>query len=332
MIFPWTLEPLAKLAEMRPRLPHALLLHGRDGVGQFELAMAFAQFLLCEKPDNVQACGGCAACGWFVQGNHPDFRLLQPESMVAEDEEGEKPADSKKKSDQIRIDQVRELQRFLSVGTHRAGLRVIVLHPADSMNVPTQNALLKMLEEPPPDTVFVLVTSQPHRLAATIRSRCQSIAVPLPDRKLAAAWLQEQKVDDPASMLALAGGAPLSAVRLAQSDPVRRRLIEQLGDPRFDPLTAAEHCLGVEPGEVVGWLQRWVYDLMSLKLAGTVRYHVANDRAVRAMAGRCDASAAAALLRRLARARGLAQHPLNPRLFVEDVLIGYGTLIGAAER
>ena len=317
---------------MRPRLPHALLLHGREGVGQFELALAFAQFLLCENP-NGKACGGCAACGWFEQGNHPDFRLLQPESLADEEEGGEAPADSKKKkSIQIRIEQVRDLQRFLAVGTHRAGLRVIVLHPADSMNVPTQNAVLKALEEPPPDTLFLLVTSQPHRLAATIRSRCQGIAVPLPDRALAAAWLKEQGVEDPGSLLALAGGAPLSAARLAQSDTVRRRLVEQLGDARFDPLIAADYCLGVEPGEIVGWLQRWVYDLLSLKLAGTVRYHVADDRAVRAMADRCDASGAAALLRRLARARGLAQHPLNARLFVEDLLIGYGALIGAAGR
>jgi DNA polymerase III subunit delta' len=328
-MFSWTLTPLSRLAEMRSRLPHALLLHGREGVGQFELAMAFAQFLLCEAPqDSGQACGKCPPCGWFGQGNHPDFRLLQPDSLVGEEDGPEAPADPKKKSAQIRIDQVRDLQRFLAVGTHRAGLRVIVLHPADSMNVSTQNAVLKGLEEPPPSTLFLLVTSQPHLLLPTIRSRCQSVAIPMPDRKLAAGWLEEQGVEDPGALLALAGGAPLSALRLVEHEPSRRRLIEQLQDSRFDPIAAADHCLAAEPAEVVAWLQRWVYDLLSIKLTGIVRYHVANEAAVRATAARCHPAGAAALLRRFAKARSLAQHPLNPRLFVEDLLIDYGALIG----
>jgi DNA polymerase III subunit delta' len=332
MIFSWNIGLLAQLAEMRPRLPHALLLQGREGVGQFELAMAFAQYLLCEQgqPDG-RACGRCAACTWFGQGSHPDFRLLQPESM-APDEAGEAVADSKKKSDQIRIEQVRELQRFLSVGTHRAGLRVIVVHPADSMNVSTQNALLKNLEEPPPDTLFLLVTSFPHRLLPTIRSRCQNVAVPMPGKDEAIQWLKGQGLEHPETLLALAGGAPLSATQLAESEPARRRLIDQLRDPRFDPVAAAEHCLGNEPGEVIGWLQRWVYDLLSLRLSGQIRYHVADQQGVQATAARCDPARTVAVLRKLARARSLAQHPLNPKLFFEDLLIEYQGLIDGSHR
>ena len=329
MILTWHEKQLAQLAEMRARLPHALLVSGRDGVGQFELAMAFAQFLLCEQPDG-RACGHCSACNWFEQGNHPDFRLLQPESMDSE-EEGDAGADSKKKSDQIRIEQVRDLQRFLSVGTHRGGLRVIVLHPADAMNVSTQNAVLKSLEEPPPDTVFLLVTSFPHRMLATIRSRCQSIAVPLPDQDQAVRWLEDQRIENPESLLALAGGAPLSALRLSESEPLRRRLTEQLGDPGFYPVSAAECCLKAEPGEVVAWLQRWVYDLLSLRLTGRVRYHPADEAGVRAIAARCDPTRTAALLRKLAKARSLASHPLNPRLFFEDLLIQYAELISGGD-
>ena len=325
------MKQLAQLAEMRARLPHALLVHGREGVGQFELAMAFAQFLLCEQPaPGGRACGRCSACNWFGQSNHPDFRLLQPERMAA-DEDGD-AADSKKKSDQIRIEQVRDLQRFLAVGTHRGGLRVIVLHPADAMNVSTQNAVLKSLEEPPPGTLFLLVTSFPHRLLPTIRSRCQNIAVAIPDRELAVRWLEEQSIENPESLLAFAGGAPLAAMRLSESEPVRRRLIAQLSDPRFDPVAVTEHCLGAEPGEVVAWLQRWVYDLLSLRLTERLRYHLADEQGVRATAARCDPSRAATLLRKLAKARSLAQHPLNPRLFFEDLLIQYQELIVGGNR
>src|SRR3972149_729419 len=226
MIFTWIEVQLAELAEMRARLPHALLVHGREGVGQFELGMAFAQFLLCEKPaPNGRACVRCSACLWFEQGNHPDFRLLQPESMAG-DEEGEAATESKKKSDQIKIEQVRDLQRFLAVGAHRSGIRVIVLHPADAMNISTQNAVLKSLEEPPPYTLFLLVTRSPHRRE------------------------------------------PPTAMRQSEFEPVRQRLIEQLRDPRFDPVAATERCLGAEPGEVIAWLQRWVYDLLRLRLTG----------------------------------------------------------------
>ena len=332
MIFTWIEVQLAELAEMRARLPHALLVHGREGVGQFELGMAFAQFLLCEKPTpNGRACARCSACIWFEQGNHPDFRLLQPESM-ARDEDGEGAAESKKKSDQIKIEPVRDLQRFLAVGAHRAGLRVIVLHPADAMNISTQNAVLKSLEEPPPYTLFLLVTSSPHRLLPTIRSRCQSISVPVPNRELAVQWLKDQRIENPESLLALAGGAPLSAMRLSEFEPLRQRLIEQLRDPRFDPVAATEHCLGAEPGEVIAWLQRWVYDLVSLKLTGRVRYHLADEQGVRATTARCDPSRAATLMRKLAKARSFAQHPLNPRLFFEDLLIQYHALIADGSR
>jgi len=332
MIYSWIETPLSQLAETRARLPHALLVHGREGVGQFELAMAFAQFLFCEKPaPGGRACGRCSACIWFGQGNHPDFRLLQPESMAA-DEEGETNGDSKKKSDQIRIEQVRDLQRFLAVGTHRGGLRVVILHPADAMNVSTQNAVLKSLEEPPPDTLFLVVTSFAHRLLPTIRSRCQDIAVPIPDRDQAVRWLEDQGIENPESLLALAGGAPLSAIRLSESEPARRSLIEQLSEPRFDPVAVTEHCLGAEPGEVVAWLQRWVYDLLSLRLTGRLRYHLADEQGVRAAAARCDPTRAAALLRNLAKARSLAPHPLNPRLFFEDLLIQYHDLIADGSR
>jgi DNA polymerase-3 subunit delta' len=134
-------------------------------LGEFEFAQGIAQSLLCETPAaQGRACGACSACLWFSQGNHPDFRLLVPESLLPESrEEGADPARKEKKSEQIRIEQVRELADFLSVGTHRGGLRVILAYPADAMNANTQNALLKSLEEPPPATVF-LTTARPEGL------------------------------------------------------------------------------------------------------------------------------------------------------------------------
>ena len=200
------------LRARRERLPHALLFSGQRGIGKFELVRRFAESLLCEKLTATQeACGTCMACGWLAQGNHPDLRLLQPAAMAAEEvtpATGEAASGTKKASQQITIDQIRDLDEFLHVGTHRQGVRVVLVYPAEAMNRATANAILKSLEEPIPGTVFLLVSSEPERLLPTIRSRCQAVPVPLPSATRAEAWLQQAGIKDAAHWLALAGGSP----------------------------------------------------------------------------------------------------------------------------
>ena len=84
------------------------------------------------------------ACNWFEQGNHPDFRLLQPDSLAVDADTEES---KKKASQQITIDQIRELDEFFTVGTHRAGLRIVLVNPTEAMNRNAANSLLKTLEE-----------------------------------------------------------------------------------------------------------------------------------------------------------------------------------------
>jgi DNA polymerase-3 subunit delta' len=182
------------------QLPHALLLTGQRGIGKFELARSFAASLLCENLTAAgEACGACLACGWLAQGNHPDLRLLQPNALIAEAaESGElDEAGKKKPSQQITIDQVRALDDFLHVGTHRHGARVVLLNPAEAMNRSTANALLKSLEEPIASTLFLLISSEPHRLLPTIRSRCQVMPVRHPVHGLAGQWLRDAGVARP---------------------------------------------------------------------------------------------------------------------------------------
>src|SRR5438128_4844626 len=325
MIFKWQEQPWKAWTRQRERLSHAILIQSGEGMGEFEFAQACAQSLLCERPQPDQrACGTCHACNWFSLGNHPDFRLIVPESMAPDSrEEGAEP--SKKRSEQIRIEQARELADFLAVGTHRAGLRVILIYPAEAMNANTQNALLKSLEEPPPETVFLLVSAQPDRLLPTVRSRCMKFTLPLPDPGQVARWLKEQGVKQAA--LAGAGGAPLAALKAAESESERLRFIEGLGDPCFDPIALAETVLRVPPWDLVGWLQRWSYDLLLARIAGRIRYHVNHEGLIADTSRNCEAADIAAYLRALAQARSLARHPLNAKLFVEDLLLQYQRLI-----
>src|SRR6266446_7033627 len=100
MIYPWQSKAWDELGRLRAQLPHAILLRSREGRGAEALAATFAQALLCEDPQpGGLPCGRCPACNWFVQGNHPDFRLLQPESMAADSgAEGEEAPKQEKKS------------------------------------------------------------------------------------------------------------------------------------------------------------------------------------------------------------------------------------------
>ena len=145
------------LQARREKLPHALLFVGQKGLGKFALARQFAASLLCEAPrSDGQACGTCLACNWYGQGNHPDFRLLQPEAMEDQPEADE---GKKKPSQQITIDQVRALDEFLNVGTHRGGLRIVIVNPTEAMNRSTAIALIKTLEQPAPSTIFLMISS-----------------------------------------------------------------------------------------------------------------------------------------------------------------------------
>jgi DNA polymerase-3 subunit delta' len=326
-MFNWQTSAWEDWLQIRERLPHAVLMQSGEGWGELEFAKEVARSLLCEKPQrNFLACGTCQACNWFSLGNHPDFRLVVPESMAAEAaEEGTEPG--KKKSEQIRIEQVRDLGEFLAVGTHRAGLRVILIYPAETMNPNTQNALLKSLEEPPPGTLFLLVSAQPDRLLPTVRSRCLKFNLPFPDSAEALRWLKKEGVAYPEPALAAAGGAPLTALRGAGMERERLAFIEAVGRSNLDPIAIAESVQRVPLWELVGWLQRWSYDLLLARVTGQVRYHVGQEKVISAIASACAPASIAGYLRRLAQAKALARHPLNPKLFVEDLLLQYRRMI-----
>lgn len=324
-----------QLQARRQRLPHALLLSGQRGIGKFALARAFAAGLLCESPQNDgQACGRCLACGWQAQGNHPDYRLLQPEALAEAEGEGEEG--KKKASQQITIDQVRGLDDFLAVGTHRSGLRVVVVHPAEAMNRNTANALLKSLEEPSPGTLFLLISNEPLRLLPTIRSRCQVQPVPLPEAARSAAALRSAEVDQPEHWLALAGGAPFLAAELAasgQGDWVEQ-LVSRLGTGGKDALGSAadlDKLLREGKGriplkQVVEWTQKWTVDLALAAEGLPIRYFVRHQATIRQLVGRASMARVLGFHRRLVEARRQAEQPLNARLFLEQLFLDYRAL------
>lgn len=335
-IYPWQEGAWSDLQQMRARLPHAILFHGPAGIGKADFIEAFAQALLCEnvRPDG-HACGGCASCGWFAQGNHPDYRRVRPEAL--EDEapadgddagaaDGDKKTKTKTASKDIKIEQVRALADFMNISTHRQGLRVVVLYPAEALNMPASNALLKTLEEPPPGTVFLLASNGLDRLLPTILSRCRKFALPMPDHAQALAWLQAQGVNDADGWLREQGGAPLAA--LAQAETGSRdeldALLQILAQPSVDAaLRGAEKLSKAPLAALVAWQQRWLYDVFSYKLSGTIRYYPRYQREVAALAARVHTANLMRAIKSANERRAVADHPLSAKLFVEDMLLDY---------
>lgn len=332
-LYPWQGGDWARLQELLKRPPHGLLMKGAQGIGKFDLAMHFAAALLCRNTDAAgHACGTCPACHWFEQGSHPDFRLLQPEALSQEGDEGDevKPASGKKPGRQIAVDQVRGLADFLGMSAHQGGRRVVVIHPAEAMNVNAANALLKSLEEPPQGALFILVSHRPQQLLPTILSRCLSFALTPPERGAALSWLAAQGVARPVEALAASGYAPLLALRLDEQfgGELRHSLLRAVRQPEtLDVFALAETLQKTEQVLVVQWLQQWCYDLCAMKLAGSLRYHPGEEEAIRRLVGSVSSLNLARLQKYLLGAKREAQHTLNPKLFFESLLFSYRQLM-----
>ena len=342
---PWQDSIWSQLVGWRERLPHALLLHGGRGIGKRHLVKAFAQLLLCEAPVDAAPCGRCAGCQLVAADNHPDLRWLTPAaSMPSRDDADPNGEDSQadssdtrsskgaKPSREIVIDQVRKISEFLSISSHRGGRRVVLLLPAEALNASASNALLKMLEEPPPGTTFLAVSDQLDAVLPTILSRCVLLRAPSPSRTQSLAWLRSIGVERAEARLAEAGGAPVGLAeetapdqRQALDPELHEALIKLLA--RGPALTGAQIVSSVPKDIAVApairLLQRWGWDLLAERLAGRVRYYPQHQREVTTLARAIEPSRVVDWAAALAQTQAVSDHPLNARLVVESALLGY---------
>ena len=314
------------------RLPHALLFAGPAGVGQRELADALAARLLCEQPreSHQPACGQCPSCQMIATGNHPDLRLLQPDA-ASEGEEGEIAGENEKKkaSKQIRIAQVRDLEAFFNLGGHRDGARVCIIEPAESMNAVTANALLKILEEPSASFYFLLISYRWRRLLPTLLSRSRRVMFGSPDPTAASAWLEHQQLGHQSRWLAFFDHAPLEVAHAARSGRLKAldTLITDLLKPqdplaqaaRWESLVKNDSALGME--ELVTTVQKWLLDLARSIAGEKPRYLPSHEESLRSVAQRTSLNHLVQAQQQVQQLRAWANHPLNPRLFLEDLSV-----------
>ena len=239
----WHVELWSRLQARRQRnaLPHALLLCGPQGLGKRDFLRRFVRGLLCQHPDNGDACGNCRSCLLFDAGTHPDYVALS----FGLRKDGVQRQD-------IVVDQIRELSARLATASQFGGWQIASIDPADAMNTAAANALLKTLEEPATQTMLILVADAPWRMPATIRSRCQRMDFQLPQREESLAWLQQLGVRDAETALAAAGGNPgLARIwaeesALAQRQEVRKDLAA-LAAGRGDAIAMGKRWLDDAP-------------------------------------------------------------------------------------
>lgn len=256
MIYHWHTAQWQQLSEHWSNQPNAWLFSGKENTGKTAFARHTAQALLCEQPaPDHQPCGSCPSCHLFAQHSHPDFYELCPE--IPEDE----PAG--RKLLQIKIDAVRHMIERIQLSSVRGGKRVVLIHPAESMNLQAANGLLKILEEPPAEVEFLLVTHARDKLLPTIRSRCRQMVLPAPSHQQALDWLNQQHTDHAEALLAFHAGAPLFADEPEQNR-MRDSLLDLLAQPRLLAILdyAAEFDRQKWPLAVfIGWLHKWLLDV-----------------------------------------------------------------------
>jgi DNA polymerase-3 subunit delta' len=200
-LFPWHQELWQRIlnTQAQQRLPHAWVITGGDGVGKNEFSHFLAAWLLCSNRGE-SACGNCRACKLWQSQQHPDYYHLSLEDEA-----------------RLNMAAARELKIKLSDSAQQNGARVVLISTAEQLTISAANALLKLIEEPPAEVYFLLVTARPLLLPVTLRSRCQNLHIANPAPEQISSWLKTQG-DFPESQinkaLHLSFGSPLGALEM----------------------------------------------------------------------------------------------------------------------
>ncbi|WP_295880744.1 DNA polymerase III subunit delta' [uncultured Thiohalocapsa sp.] len=333
-LLPWQRDTWQTLrsAIQADRLGHALLIRGPAGIGKRRFADLLAAAVLCAEPGpEGLPCGVCAECRLLAAGSHPDLTRLV--------------ADADSKTGELKVDQVRALCGSQTMTSSRGRRAVYRIAPAEAMNTVAANSLLKTLEEPASATLWLLVAEAPGGLPATVRSRCQQIALPTPPRDLAMDWLRDRlaagagDAADAERLLVLGHGAPLRALALADATDLGAReqclsALHQISVGQADPVAVAKSWQSLEPGLVLDWLCGWVSDKLRLAVHPDASCLVNPDQRGRlaAMAPDLPAAGAHGFLQQVYAARAQAQSTVNKQLLFEALLLRWAALTRPAPR
>lgn len=316
----------------KQKVPHAMLFSGEEGVGKKTVARIFAMAVNCRHPARlgedcrhhgknplpgrgINPCGDCTPCRKIASGHHPDVHHVQPPGAW------------------IRIEQVRSLSHAVSLKPHEADVRVVMISDAHRMNAEAGNALLKMLEEPPEKTVFILVAPQAADILPTILSRCRQIRFnPIPEDVLET-YLVDSKGLLPENAIAvasLAGGSIGRALAIKEDDWVtayRGRVLDWMettfrnaaGEDLYFAETLAQDRKTLELAMDI--MKSWLRDLAVARHCPEKICNRDRKEEICAMAGHADMDRIVEKADAVWRAQRAVRGNANPRLTAEALLI-----------
>ena len=248
---------------LNQRLPHALLLQGRQGDGAEVLAHSLAQASLCANPELGYPCGQCKSCLLCQAETHPDLLILEPGGA----------------SETIRVDEIRTLVERFATTAQIASRKTAVIQHAESMNISAANALLKTLEEPPGDALLILISEGTKPLLPTVRSRCQPISFNAPSADEALQWLSDMGVSESLSkqMAEAFGYQPLRIAKWVEEGLDKHwsrfnTILSGIADIKITPVSAASECKEIALSDQLDWIE--------LKISSWVRLRAESNEPI----------------------------------------------------
>jgi len=322
---------LLQRAAAQQRVAHAYLFHGEEAIGKRLTALRFVQALNCEQPQDsatIDACGSCRSCRHIEARTFPDVLVIEPDRELT--------------TPQIKIEQIREIEQQMMYRPLVGERKVCVIDEADRMTIGAANALLKTLEEPPGHSLFLLISSRPAALPATIRSRCQSLRFATPARTDVEAALILKRELPPADARLLAmlnegriGDALATDLKTARAQ--QQELLDLVSPNSLRSisiiLSAAEALAKADRAEdILSWLARWIRDLVLLKIGGDRDQilYVDHLQALERYTGEADTDALLTVLQDIERTEQQATRHLNLHMALENILLRLRDALGLA--
>ena len=323
-LYPWFEPQWQRVCKLlgEQKLPHALIVNGVKGIGKLHFASSVAQLVLCQDRRADAPCGACRSCQLFTSSGHPDLYHLSPE-----DEGG-----------QIKVDQVRDLSAFMQSTAQQGGYRVVIVDPAEAMNLSASNALLKTLEEPGRDSLLLLLSHQLGQVMPTIKSRCQRIDCPVPEQQLAVKWLEQQlsiETQVASQLLKVVHGAPLLGLSFKEQGQSLRAdfflTLKSLLQRKSTAIEVAPQYAKADLLLLLSWMYSLLVDVSKLHLIGAQAQIVNADmsKMLTALAKRSDIKQVYNLSDKVQQQRAalLAHQNPNRQLLLEDLLLDWNNLI-----
>ena len=318
-IAPWIAEQTKNLFS---RKGHAWLLEGPSGLGQYELGLELAKAWLCIQPQAQQGCNKCTNCHLIDVRAQPDLYVLMPEVQMLDlgwplNEKAQKEIDDKdrKPSKEIRVEAVRDMVEFTQRTASSSQDKIVLIYPAEKLNLYASNMILKTLEEPAGSTRFIVSSEAAHQLLPTIRSRCQTHTMIWPNDLDSLKWLEASGLElkEANVLLKASGGRPNDARELAELG-IDSNLWNSI--PKAIQRGDSSVLSGFSPKEVISILQKLCSDLIATYFQFETRYfnHSILPKSK-------NLHSLVKLFKELGLEARTSEHPFNSGLMIESLCI-----------